>query len=119
MHNTTHARKYRVTLGITDTRNPGPVMTHVVKVMAYDALDAGVQAGMELTQQGLLTLDSIEQGLKFEIHNVQPDAPPLDDQELLLRVLALEKIICDDKLFGAERGPVLQRLAHFLHEAGH
>lgn len=96
-------KPYRVTLGINDTRRPGPAMTHVIKTVAFDAMDAGIQAGMEATRLGILTLESIEAGLKVEIHNVQPDFPPFDEAGLK----------------GSERGSLEERLAMFLFINGY
>lgn len=96
-------RKYRVTVGITDTRNPGPPLIHVVKTVAYDALDAGAQASFELTKLGVLTMESLTDGIKIEIHNVQPDCPPLSDESLK----------------GGDRGPLDERMATFLFINGY
>lgn len=96
-------KPYRVTLGIVDTRNPGPVMTHVIRTTAYDAMDAGIQAGMEATRLGLLTMETMESGLKVEIHNVQPDSPPFSDEGLK----------------GADRGALAERIAQWLFVNGY
>jgi hypothetical protein len=97
------AKPYRVTLGIIDTRNPGPAMTHVIRTVAYDAMDAGIQAGMEASRLGLLTPETIESGLKIEIHNVQPDSPPFSEEGLK----------------GADRGALGERIAQFLFINGY
>lgn len=100
-------KPYRVTLGVTIPGGagqcPGPAMTHVIKTVAFDAMDAGIQAGMEATRQGILTLESIEAGMKVEIHNVQPDFPPFDESGLK----------------GSDRGSLEERLAMFLFVNGY
>ena len=94
----TEPRGYRVTVNIVDKRHPGPILSHVIEVVAYDATDAILQAGLEAGNQGLFDPES---GLELKVTGVQPSLPPYST------------------LTGAVRGPLDERLAKYLNSVGH
>lgn len=97
MYSSVEPRGYRVTVNITDKRHPGPILTHVIELKAYDAPDALVQASIEAVNQGLFDPES---GLDLKVVALQPSLPPYD------------------RLMGAAKGPLDERMATFLNSRG-